>query len=94
MARYVKIEAMETKVTENGQVTIPTSLRRRLGIKSGDKLYAAVKNGSIILSPRRQAKFQTRIITDPITGLPVLDSGPDAPILTNEMVKEMLADFP
>lgn len=85
---------METKVLEKGQVVIPASLRKRLGIKSGDKLTADVKNGDIVLSPKRQKKFTTRIITDPITGLPVLDSGPDAPILTNEMVKEMLADFP
>ena len=85
---------METKVLEKGQVVIPASLRRRLGIKSGDKLNADVRNGDIILSPQRQPKFKTEIITDPITGFPVLHSGPDAPILTNEMVKEMLADFP
>ena len=85
---------METKVLEKGQVVIPASMRRRLGIKSGDKLDADVRNGDIVLSPKREPKFTTRMITDPITGLPVLDSGPDAPILTNEMVKEMLADFP
>ena len=69
-------------------------MRRRLGIKSGDKLKAEVKNGDIVLSPSRQPKYVTRIITDPITGLPVLTSGPNAPILTSEMVAEMLADFP
>lgn len=79
---------------ENGQVVIPASLRKRLGIKMGDKLTADVKNGEIVLSPKRQRKFKTRLITDPITGYPVLTSGPNAPILTNEMVEEMLADFP
>jgi bifunctional DNA-binding transcriptional regulator/antitoxin component of YhaV-PrlF toxin-antitoxin module len=69
-------------------------LRRRLGIKSGDKLKAEVKNGEIVLSPQHQKKYKTRIITDPITGLPVLDSGPDAPVLTSEMVKDLLSDFP
>jgi hypothetical protein len=29
-----------------------------------------------------------------MTGLPVIDFGPDAPILTHEQVREMLADFP
>ena len=86
--------SMETKVLEKGQVVIPASLRRRLGIKSGDKLNADVKNGDIVLSPKRPRKFKTRIITSPITGLPVLTSGPNAPILTNEMVAEILADFP
>ena len=85
---------METKVLEKGQVVIPASLRKRLGIKSGDKLKAEVRNGDIVLSPNRQPKFKTRLIKDPITGFPVLTSGPNAPILTNEMVEEMLADFP
>ncbi len=31
---------------------------------------------------------------DPITGFPVIDAGPDAPILTSEMVRELLKDFP
>ena len=87
---------METKVTENGQITIPTSLRRRLGIKPGDRLNADIKDQNIILSPRPERKKtrKARIITDPITGLPVIDVGEDAPILTSEMVREMLADFP
>lgn len=85
---------MEAKVLEEGHVVIPASLRKRLGIKSGDKLKANVKNGDLVLSPKRRRKFKTRIITSPITGLPVLTSGPNAPTLTNEMVAEMLADFP
>ncbi len=85
---------METKVLEKGQVVIPASLRRRLGLKMGDKLKADVKNGENILSPQRRPKYNTRMITSPITGLPVLTSGPNAPILTNEMVAEMLSDFP
>jgi len=87
---------METKVLKKGQVIIPASLRRRLGIKSGDKLNADVKNGSIVLSPRLEQKkpHKARIVTDQITGLPVIDVGEDASVLTNEMVREMLADFP
>lgn len=85
---------METKVLEKGHVVIPASLRRRLGIKLGDKLRAEEKNGDIILSRQPRPKYKTRLITSPITGLPVLTSGPDAPVLTSEMVAEMLADFP
>jgi hypothetical protein len=33
-------------------------------------------------------------VKDPVTGFIALDLGPDAPILTSEMVREMLADFP
>ncbi|MEO7673182.1 MAG: AbrB/MazE/SpoVT family DNA-binding domain-containing protein [Pyrinomonadaceae bacterium] len=85
---------METKVLEKGQVVTPASLRRLLGIKSGDRLKAEVKNGDIGLSPQPRSKYKTRIITSPITGLPVLTSGPNVPVLTNEMVEEILADFP
>lgn len=76
---------------------IPAALRRKLGIKSGDKLKADVKNGDIILSPRpdkKEKRYEPRIVTSPITGLPVIDVGEDAPVLTSEMVQEMLADFP
>ena len=87
---------METEVLEKGQVVIPASLRRRLGIKSGDKLTADIKDGNIVLSPTAEQKKsrKARIIESPITGLPVLDVGDDAPILTSETVREMLADFP
>lgn len=87
---------METKVSEEGQVVLPASMRRRLGIKSGDNLNVDVLNGGILLSlPQRAKKSQkARIVTDPLTGLPVIDVGEDSPILTSEMVREMLADFP
>lgn len=92
----VKIVFMETEVLEKGQVVIPASLLRRLGIKPGDRLKADIKDETIILSSRPVQKkaSKARIIKDPITGLPVIDVGEDAPILTSEMVREMLADFP
>lgn len=85
---------MNTKVTENGQVVIPMSLRRRLGIRSGDRLHADVQNGNIVLTPQTKPVPKSRLIKDPLTGFPVLDSGKGAPVLTNKMVSEMLADFP
>jgi hypothetical protein len=65
-----------------------------LGIRSGDILDICIENGRIILTPRRKSKFVAKIIKDPITGFPVLDAGPDAPVLTSEQVRELLADFP
>ena len=87
---------MQTEVTEEGKIVIPASLRRRLGIKVGDRLDADVKDGSIVLSPKPPQKKprKARIVKDAITGLPVIDVGDDAPILTSEMVRDMLADFP
>jgi hypothetical protein len=48
----------------------------------------------IILTPRRKPRGRARIVKDPVTGLPVLTAGKDAPILTSEQVREILADFP
>jgi hypothetical protein len=45
-------------------------------------------------SSRKKPRYKARIIKDPITGFPAIDLGPDAPILTSERVKELLADFP
>ena len=85
---------MQTKVSTKGQVVLPGPIRRKLGIRAGDPLDADIENGRIVLSPRRKQTFEARIIEDPVTGLPVLYAGPDAPELTSEMVAEMLADFP
>lgn len=87
---------MEMKVLDKGQVTIPASMRRRLGIRSGDKLNADMMGDGIFitLSPERRIGRKARIVTDSLTGLPVIEVGQDAPILTSEMVREMLADFP
>lgn len=85
---------MQTKVSDNGQVVLPPSIRRRLGIKIGDSLDADVKNGNIVLTPARRKKYKTWISTDPITGMAVLRAEEGAPKLTSEEVAELLADFP
>ena len=92
---------MEMRVSSNGEVVLPASLRYRLGIRPGDVLDVTVDETvepgqpmRIFLTPQRKAQFVGKIVDDPITGLPVIDFGPDAPILTSEMVAEMLADFP
>jgi len=85
---------METKISTKGQVVLPSRLREKLGLRPGDALDVKLEGGNIVLTPRRRRRRKARIITDPITGLPVLTAGPGAPVLTNEQVKEMLADFP
>jgi hypothetical protein len=34
------------------------------------------------------------MMTDPITGLPVLSAGPNAPVLSSKEVEEILSNFP
>ena len=85
---------MQTRVSTKGQIVLPAPLRNRLGIRAGDTLDVVVEKDRIVLTTPKRKRFKARIIEDPITGLPVLYAGPDAPILTSEMVTEMLADFP
>lgn len=44
------------KVTTKGQVTIPISIRKRLGIKNGDKLLFVEKpEGIVVMNPTMMA---------------------------------------
>ena len=85
---------MTTKVSTKGQVVLPGPLRRKLGICAGDALTAEIEGGRIVLTPRKKKVSKARIITDPLTGFPVLSAGPKAPVLTSKRVRELLADFP
>jgi hypothetical protein len=46
-----------------------------------------------ILTPRSRFR-KTRIVDDPLTGLPALTAGPDAAPLSSKQVEEILASFP
>jgi AbrB family looped-hinge helix DNA binding protein len=85
---------MRTRVSTKGQIVLPSPLRRKLGIRAGDSLDISVENDRIVLIAPKRKRFTPKIIKDPITGFPVIDAGPDAPILTSEMVRELLKDFP
>ena len=85
---------MQTRVSTKGQIVLPGPIRRKLGIHAGDKLEASVEGDRIVLTPHHRPSHKPRIVKDPKTGFIFLDAGPDAPVLTHEQVKEMLADFP
>lgn len=42
---------METTATSKGQIVIPSSIRRRLGIKEGTRIQIEEKGNEIILKP-------------------------------------------
>jgi len=42
---------METTATSKGQIVIPASIRRRLGIKEGTRIKIEEKGNEIILKP-------------------------------------------
>ncbi len=86
---------MVTKVSTKGQVVLPSAIRRRLGLRPGDSLDAKIEGGRVILTPqKKRTQKKGKIVTDPVTGFPVLTLGPGAPVLTSKQVEEILADFP
>jgi AbrB family looped-hinge helix DNA binding protein len=85
---------MTTKLSTKGQVVLPQAIRRKMNLRPGDPLDARIEGDRIVLIPRRKRSRKSRIIIDPVSGLPVLTAGPDAPILTSEEVARILADFP
>jgi AbrB family looped-hinge helix DNA binding protein len=85
---------MQAKVSTKGQIVLPGPLRRKLDIRAGDSLEISVEKDRIVLTAPKRRHSTARIIEDPATGLPVLYAGPDAPVLTSEMVSELLAEFP
>jgi AbrB family looped-hinge helix DNA binding protein len=85
---------MRTKLSTKGQIVLPTQLRARLGLQPGDNLDVEIEGDCIVLRPPKVPKGKARIIKDPVSGLPVLDTDDDVPPLTSEQVDEILADFP
>jgi AbrB family looped-hinge helix DNA binding protein len=85
---------VETKVSTKGQVVVPQRIRRQLDLRPGDTLEARIEGQRIVLTPQKTRPLRARIILDPVTGLPALTAGPEAPKLTSAQVREALADFP
>jgi AbrB family looped-hinge helix DNA binding protein len=85
---------MQTRVSTKGQIILRGPLRRKLGIQAGDAMDVSVEAGRIVLMPHRKKTRKARVITDPVTGLPVLSAGKDAPALSSREVAEILAEFP
>ena len=83
---------MRTKVSTNGYVTLPLSLRRQLGLRAGDSLEANIEGGRIVLTPHRTRPRQARIVKDSVTGLPVLLIEGKTPSLRSKEVAEILAN--
>jgi AbrB family looped-hinge helix DNA binding protein len=85
---------MRTRVSTKGQVVIPRAVRDKLELRPGDALETRIDGHRIVLIPARKRSRKPRILRDPITGLPVLTAGENAPKLTSKRVAEILTEFP
>lgn len=47
-------------MSDNGRVLIPAALREQLGLKPGTRIYAEVKDGSLVLTSISQRTAQRR----------------------------------
>jgi len=43
---------LSVKVSAKHQIVVPSEVRRKLGIKAGDRLGVEVKKGNVVLSPK------------------------------------------
>ena len=65
-----------------------------MNLRPGDQFETRIERGRIVLVPKKKRAKIARLGKDPLTGLPMLSAGKNAPILTSEEVAEILADFP
>jgi AbrB family looped-hinge helix DNA binding protein len=85
---------MQTKMSAKGHVALPRAIRKKMNLRAGDRLEARIEGERIVLSPSKKRSGKGRIIKDPLTGLPVLTAGKNAPVLTQKEVEEILTEFP
>jgi len=69
-------------------------MRRCRKIASRESIVPDIPKGEPASTVSNAPLLPVRIVKDPITGLPVLDAGPNAPTLSSEEVEELLRDFP
>jgi len=65
-----------------------------MDLRPGDQFETRIEGGRIVLVPKKKRAKIARLVKDPLTGLPMLSAGKNAPILTSEQVAEILSDFP
>ena len=73
---------------------LPEPIRRKLGLRAGDPLEAAIEGDRIVLSRLTPVAREARIGIDSVTGLPVLKADAKAQKLTSRQVATLLAEFP
>jgi len=54
----IKSLIVKTKLSNKGLVTLPTQLRQKLGIRSGDILTVCVEGNNVVLLPKSPRKFR------------------------------------
>ena len=85
---------MTTTLSSKGQVVLPAIARRRLGLKPGTKIACRVQGNQIVLTPTGQKLTRARFVRSKLTGMIVTAGPKEAPTVTSEQVRALLADIP
>lgn len=70
-------------ITSKGQLTIPKDLREQLNVQPGDKCYAWVRNGELVIIPRNKS------VRD-LAG--ILGAPPAGALLSEEDIEDVVMD--
>lgn len=85
---------MTTTLSSKGQVVLPVAARKRLGLKAGTRFDCRVPSGQIVFTPAESKRARSRFIKSKLTGLVVTQGGANAPVVTSDQVRALVADFP
>lgn len=68
VARLTKggVVTIEVKLTPSGRISLPADVRRRLGLKGGERLLLDERSDAIVLRTAAQAVAHARAISDRI----------------------------
>ena len=85
---------MITTLSSKGQVVLPRVARAKLHLVSGTKFECTIQGDSIVLTPQNVRKSFPKLVEDELTGLVVTESPSEIGVVTNEVVRNLLLDFP
>jgi AbrB family looped-hinge helix DNA binding protein len=85
---------MTTTLSSKGQIVLPASARKRLGLKPGAKFACSVRGTQIVLTPTEEKRARSHFVKSKLTGMVVTQGPKGAPMVTSEQVRAILADFP
>ena len=85
---------MITTLSSKGQVVLPRVARAKLQLLPGTKFECTIHGDSIVLTPQNIRKSSPELITDELTGLTVTQSPSAIGVVTSELVRDLLIDFP
>ena len=85
---------MIATLSSKGQVVLPRVARAKLHLVSGTKFECTIQGDSIVLTPQNLKKSPPQLVEDALTGLIVTQSPPDVGVVTNDEIRNFLAEFP